>query len=137
MEPRLPTSRKWTPLPEELIKQIRSVFKQNFKDHIGGGAIEASGRIYPSEILVEVGFRAPKALKQANWTISIEYKRNKDNVLALLHMAVDAAAALFDQYFTAENDHDFPRVWEEVDFDKKKIFVQYSTENSELEAAVS
>lgn len=134
MEPRLPNSRKWSPLPEELIKQIRSVFKQNFKQQIGSGTIEASGRIYPEEILVLVGVRAPKALKQANWGISIQYKRNKDNVVGLLHLAVDAAASLFEQYFASESDEDFPRVWEEVDFEKRKIYVQYDTVNSELES---
>lgn len=134
MEPRLSTSRKWTPLPKELIQQIRSVFKQNFKEQVGKGTIEADGKIYPEEILVSVGYREGKALKQANWLISIAYKRNKDNVLALLHIAIDAAAALFEQYFGAENDHDFPRIWEKVDFEKREIYVQYSTVNTELEA---
>src|SRR5258708_4434002 len=63
MEPRLSTSRKWTPLPEELIKQIRSVFKQNFKAQIGTGSIEANGKIFPEEIMVSVGFREKDALK--------------------------------------------------------------------------
>ncbi|MGZ3722443.1 MAG: hypothetical protein ACXVA9_05905 [Bdellovibrionales bacterium] len=134
MEPRLSTSRKWTPLPEELVKQIRSVFKQNFKAQIGTGSIEANGKIFPEEIMVSVGFREKDALKQSNWEISIGYKRNKDNVLKLLHTAIDAAASLFEQFFAAENDEDFPRKWEEVDFEGRKIYVQYNTANSSLEA---
>jgi hypothetical protein len=134
MEPRLSTSRKWTPLPEELIKQIRSVFKQNFKKEIGTGTIEAHGKIYPEELLIGVGLRQKDSLKQNNWEISIAYKQGKDNVLKLLHTAIDAAASLFEQFFAAENDADFPRKWEEVDFEGRKIYVQYNTVNSELEA---
>jgi hypothetical protein len=134
MEPRLSTSRKWTPLPEELITQIRSVFKQSFKSHIGQGSIEANGKIFPEEILVSVGYRAQNALKQSNFEISIAYKRNKDNVLKLLHLAVDASAALFEQFFAAENDHDFPRIWEEAKFENRSIYIQYNTVNSTLES---
>lgn len=137
MEPRLSTSRKWSPLPEELVKQIRSVFKQNFKQQIGTGSIEAEGKIFPEEILVAVGFKENGALKQSNWHISITYAKNKDNVLKLLHTAIDAAASLFEQFFASEDDHDFPRKWEEVDFDGRKIYVRYDTENSELEEAAN
>ncbi|NJL24214.1 MAG: hypothetical protein HC902_02870 [Calothrix sp. SM1_5_4] len=134
MHPRLKVSRKWTPLPPELIEQIQSVFRQNFREHIGDGVVEAGGRIYPSEILVQVGFRSQGSLRQSNFEISLEYNRNKDNVLKLLHLTMDAAGALFEQFFAAENDHDFPRIWEEVDFEGRKIFVQYTTTNSDLEA---
>lgn len=134
MEPRLSTSRKWTPLPEEFLGQIGSVFKQSFSSHIGTGSIEIEGKIYPEEILISAGFREHKALKQSNWAVSIEYKRNKDNVLKLLHLAVDALASLFEQYFAAESDQDFPRVWEEADFEGRKIYVEYNTINSSLES---
>jgi len=134
MQPRLSSSRKWTDLPKELTQQIRSVFKQNFKEQVGKGVVEADGKIFPEEILIRVGYRQEKVLKQINWDISIEYKRSKDNVLKLLHMAIDAAAALFEQAFSAEDDGDFPRKWEEVDFEGRKIYVQYSTVNSKLES---
>ncbi len=134
MDPRLSTSRKWSPLPTELMKQIQSVFKQNFSAQIGRGTIVAEGKIFPEEILISVGFRAEKAMRQANWLVSIAYKKNKDNVLQLLHLAVDAAASLFEQTFSAESDKDFPRLWEEVDFEGRKIYVQFTSANSELEA---
>lgn len=134
MQPRLKTSKKWSPLPQELVKQIQSVFSQSFQEYIKGGKIEAAGQIYPEEILIGVGFKGSTGLKQANWEISIAYSKQKDNVLKLLHLAVDAVGALFEQTFTAENDHDFPRIWSEVDFEGRKIFVQYTTTNTELEA---
>lgn len=134
MQPRLKSSKKWSPLPNELIKQIQSVFSQGFSAQTKGGKIEASGRIYPGEILIFVGFKAPKGLRQMNWEISIPYAKAKDNVLALLHIAVDAIGALFEQSFAAEDDQEFPRIWDEVDFEGRKIYVQYSTVNSELES---
>lgn len=135
MQPRLKTSKKWSPLPKELIQQIRSVFSQGFQEHTKGGKIEVNGRIYPEEILIRVGYRELGALKQSNWEISIAYRKDKDNVLKLLHLAVDAIGALFEQFFGSEHDHDFPRIWEEVDFENRAIYVQYTTHNSELEAA--
>lgn len=134
MQPRLKTSKKWTPLPKELMQQIQSVFSQGFQQYTKGGKVEAGGRIYPEEILIRVGYRAPGALRQNNWEISLAYRKDKDNVLKLLHLAVDAIGALFEQSFTAENDHDFPRIWEQVDFEGRPLFVQYTTDNSELEA---
>lgn len=134
MEPRLSTSRKWSPLPKELIQQIQSVFKQTFHAELEGRTVEAAGKIFPEEILVEVGVRQAAKLKQANFVVSIAYNQRKDNVLKLLHLAVDAVASLFEQYFAAEDDADFPRSWEEVDFENRKIYVVYHTVNSELES---
>lgn len=133
MEPRLKTSKKWTALPKEFMQQVRSVFKETFAKQIGKGTLETEGRIYPEEILISVGYRAENALKQSNFEVSVAYKKDKDNVLKLLHLAVDAAAGLFEQLFTAEDDQDFPRIWQEFDFEGRKIFVQYTTTNSELE----
>lgn len=43
-------------------------------------------------------------------------------------------ASLFEQTFAAENDSEFPRLWEEVDFEGRKIYIQFSTANSQLES---
>lgn len=133
MHPRFKTSKKWTPLPKDFLNQIRSVFKQNFLKEIGKGTVETDGRIYPDEILVQIGIRPETGLKQSNFEISIAYKKDKDNVLKLLHMAVDAAASLFEQLFQAENDHDFPRIWQEFEIEGRAVFAQYTTTNNQLE----
>ncbi len=138
MQPRLKVSKKWSAIPKELSVQIKQVFKQTFQTQMGTGTVHADGRIYPSEILMRVGFKpSDGGLRQFNWDISIEYKRDKDNVMKLLTMAVDVAGSLFEQFFSSENDHDFPRIWAEVDFEGKKVFVQYHTENTELESAAN
>lgn len=134
MQPRLKSSKKWTPLPKELLDQIRSIFSQNFAEQSKNAKIEAGGRIYPDEILIRVGFKPDHSIRQQNWQISIAYKPKRDNVMKLLHLGLDAVGALFEQMFAAETDHDFPRTWEEVDFEKRKIHIQYGTENSDLEA---
>ena len=134
MQPRLPSSKKWTPLPAELVTQIRTIFTENFAAQTKDGQIETSGRIYPQEILIRVGFKPNKSLRQQNWEISITYNQKKDNVMKLLHLSLDAVGALFEQLFGSENDHEFPREWEEVEFEKKKINIRYTTENTALES---
>lgn len=134
MQPRLKTSKKWTPLPAELVQQIKSIFQQGFAEHVRGATVEARGQIYPEEILIGVGVKREGSLKQPGWEISIPYRKDKDNVLKLLHLAVDAVGALFEQTFSAEDDADFPRIWEELEFEGRKIYVQFTTANTELEA---
>lgn len=134
MQPRLPSSRKWTALPKELATQIQSVFSQSFKDHLKTGRIEADGRIYPEELLLRVGYSGQGRLKQSHFLVSMAYKRDKDNVVKLIHIAVDAAGSLMEQYFATDDDHDFPRVWTEFEFEGRTLYVQYSTVNLQLEA---
>lgn len=134
MQPRLSTSKKWTALPRELITQMQSVLTENFRSKLGDGAVIVDGRIYPDEILIVVGIKAPKRLKQSGWEISIAYRQAKDNVLKLLHLGMDAAGALVEQLFATEADDEFPRLWQKVDFENREIFVQYTTVNPDLEA---
>ncbi|MGE4130005.1 MAG: hypothetical protein AB7F86_00115 [Bdellovibrionales bacterium] len=134
MQPRLTNSRKWTAIPRELVTQIQQLFKQNFQAQLGDSKVYVDGRIYPSEILMKVGYQPPgQKLKQCHWMISITYTTKKDNVMKLLSLSIDVAASLFEQLFEGE-DHDFPRVWQEVDFEGRSLYVQYSTENEELES---
>lgn len=134
MEPRLPSSRQWTPLPKELLKQMQSVFQEGFKGHLGGAKIEIEGRIYPQEILLSLGFSRKGQLKQPNFEISATYDVKKDNVLKLCHTVFDAMGALFDQYFSSNDESEFPLYWEELKFEGRTLYVQFSTRNTGLEA---
>lgn len=133
MQPRLKSSRKWTALPKELMTQIKSIFSESFQAHIGNDSIQTEGRIYPEEILMRVSIVPQKGLKQRGFEVSLQYKKDKDNVLKLVHVAVDAIASLFEQLFASQEDHEFPRIWQEVDFEGRKIFIQYTTTNTALE----
>ena len=134
MEPRLPTSKQWTEFPAELLKQMKSVFQEGFGSQLGAANIEVEGRIYPGELLLSLGFSRLNQLKQPNFEISLAYNPKKDNVLKLVHTLFDAMGALFDQYFQTPDDTEFPKYWEEMEFEGKKLFVQYSTKNSSLES---
>jgi hypothetical protein len=134
MEPRLPTSSKWTPFPNELLTQMRSVFQEGFGAQLGKATVEVEGRIYPTELLLSLGFSRSNQMKQPNFEISLAYNAKKDNVLKLMHTLFDAMGALFDQYFQTTEDTEFPRLWEEMEFEGKKLYVQYSTKNSKLES---
>ena len=134
MQPRLKTSQKWTVLPPELTVQMKAVLSESFAKHLDGRKVTADGRIYPGEILMLVGLDTPGRLRQEGFEISIAYAQPKDNVLKLLHLGMDAAGALFEQFFAAKTDEDFPRAWQKVDFEGREIFIQFTTVNNSLEA---
>ena len=81
MNPRLKTSKKWTDFPDEYLKQIEDVFTQNFKAKLGKATLIVQGRIYPSEIMLRVGLRQPKELKQVNFEVSVNYEPKKKDAL--------------------------------------------------------
>lgn len=134
MEPRLSSSKKWTSFPNEYLKQIQSVFNKSFKLHLENGKILTEGRIYKEELLLKVGFLENKSIKQSNFEISIKYDKNKENAVQLIYLMIDVAATMMDELFMAENDHDFPRVWQEYHVENKTVYLQYSSTNDELEA---
>lgn len=147
MKPRLKTSSKWTSFPAELTLQIAEIFKQNFGLLLPKAQFIVEGQIYPREILLRVGFIEPGRLAQNNFEVSLEYAADKgENAVASIHLCVDAAGSLLQEYIDAqvasgtaeevENKEDFelPRVWTEYPFQGKKIFLQYSTVNTNLEA---
>lgn len=133
MEPRLKTSKKWTSFPNEYLKQIQTVFNKSFKLHLESGKILTEGRIYKEELLLKVGFLENGNIKQSNFEISIQYDKNKENAVQLIYLMIDVAATMMDEFFMAEVDHDFPRTWQDYDVEGKKVFLQFSTTNDELE----
>lgn len=133
MEPRIPSSRQWTSFPSEYIKNIETVFSKSFKLHLEKGKIVSEGRIYKEELLLRVGYIENERLKQSNFEISVEYDKKKDNAVKLIYLMIDVAATMMDEFFMAENDHDFPRNWTEYEVEKRKIYLMYTAVNSELE----
>jgi hypothetical protein len=135
MQPRLSSSRRWAALPKELVSQIQSIFTESFRAQIGKNSIQMEGRIYPQEILMRVSIVPHQGgLKQSGFEISLPYHKEKDNVLKLVHLGLDAFGSLFEQYFGSSDDQDFPRIWQEADFEGRKLYFQYSTTNTDLEA---
>jgi hypothetical protein len=133
MKPRLPTSKKWTSFPKEYISQIEQVFSQAFAAQLTTGKLIVEGQIYPEEITLRVGYLEQGRLSQANFEISMNYSKEKQDAVDRIHNCIDAAASMMNEYFESEGDVDFPLAWKEYDFSGVPIFVQYSTVNSELE----
>lgn len=135
MNPRLATSGKWTSLPKELQAQIKDIFSENFADAAQLGKFVVEGRIYSKELMLRVGYLENGRIRQANFEVSLDFDPNKQNALNLIHLAVDCAASLMQEYFDQEQEiADFPTTWSEFEVDKAKVYVQASTVNSELES---
>ena len=135
MIPRHPSSKKWTALPPELCGQIREVFEESFPEAAKAGKIVVAGRIYPSELLLRVGYLENGRLRQANFEVSLDFNSAKQNALEQIHSAIDCAASMMQEYFDRDQDlEEFPVTWQPIKFDKRELFVQITTENTDLEA---
>ncbi len=134
MKPRLTKSKKWTALPAEYLKQIETVFSEGFAAQLSGHKLIIEGRIYSEEILLRVGALENGRLSQKNFEVSIGYSTKTKDAVDRIHNAIDAIASMMNEHFEDPEKDDFPRSWKEYDFDNQKVYLQYSTVNSELEA---
>lgn len=142
MIPRLKTSKKSTPFPQEYADQIKSAFVENFKEQLANADLVIQGRIYPQEILLRVGFVKKGHLKQSNFEVSASYDYKKQNAIEAIHLCIDFLASILNQYFeqttiTDESDDtepmDLPYLWKPIQFENQEVFFQYSTVNTKLE----
>ena len=135
MIPRLKTSKKWTHFPKEYIAQIEEAFRQTFVDSLKNAQIVIEGRIYAEEILLRVGFLEQGRLVQSNFEVSMGYNPlGSESIINSVHASIDAAASMMQEYIETTGEIDFPYSWKEHEFDNKKLFIQYSTTNTSLEA---
>lgn len=133
MKPRLKSSKKWTPIPQDVVLQIQELFKENFQKELQNSRIVAEGRIYSEEILLRVGYLENGRLAQYNFEVSMPYKlTQEDSALICLSLCVDAVGSLMAEHFEDTESQELPYSWTESEFEGKKIWVQHSTENSEL-----
>lgn len=135
MNPRLPSSKKWTAFPADFIEQISQVFRDEFKAHLSKSKIIVEGRIYPEEVLLRVGCLEMGRLKQNNFEISMSYSYEKQDAVDRIHDCIDAAASMMSEFFESAGEVEFPVAWKKFDLDKNKsVYLQYSTVNTDLEA---
>jgi hypothetical protein len=134
MQPRLKSSKKWTAFPPEYSEQIETVFKENFKTQLANGKLVIEGRIYPQEIMLRVGILQKGRLAQANFEVSMDYSSAKKDAVERIHNCIDAAASMMAEYFENDGVVEFPLIWGEFPFQGQKLYLQYNTENSDLEA---
>ena len=134
MNPRKKESKKWSQIPPELAKQIKTVFEENFKTQLTGKTLKVEGRIYPTEILMRIGINVKGELRFQNFEVSVDHSSEKQNTVSQINIAVDAIASLMLEYFDNGEDHEMPYTWQEYPFEKQVIWLQFSSENSDLEA---
>jgi|GEM_PF-634520 hypothetical protein len=134
MNPRMKSSKKWTAFPKEYLTQIKTVFTENFATHLQNAELIVDGRIYTAEIMLRVGILEKGRIAQANFEVSMDYSQEAQDAVERIHNCIDAAASMMMEYFENNGEVDFPYVWKEFPFQGKKLFLQYSSENSSLEA---
>lgn len=134
MIPRLKSSKKWTAFPKEYSDQIQGVFKENFAQFLDNAELIIEGRIYQEEIVLRVGYHEEGRLAQANFEVSMNYSQEQQDAVSRIHNCVDAAASMMMEFLENEGEVDFPYTWKEVPFQGKKVYLKFSTENSNLEA---
>lgn len=134
MNPRKKESKKWSAIPSELAKQIKTVFEESFNAHLLGKTLKVEGRIYPTEILMRIGINSKGELRYQNFEVSIDHSPEKQNTIQQITTAVDAIASLMVEYFDNEENHEMPFVWQEYPFEDQKLWLQFSSTNPDLES---
>lgn len=134
MEARRPDSKKWTSFPKEYVEQIQSVFQDSFRQSLGPSQLVVEGKIFAREICMRIGFREPHQLRQNNFEVSIDFQPDKENAIEQIYYCIDAVATLMTSYFEGTDPITFPVTWKPFDFEKRTLFFQFSTINTDLES---
>jgi hypothetical protein len=158
MKPRLAVSKKWTELPPEFVKKARQVFVDEFQPEAKRGEFILEGRIYPTEVLVRLGYIESGRLKQVNFEASMDLAplpapapateasagQAAPSSMDRLFTCIDALGSVIEEYFDRdpvdgeENGDDvimdIPDMWQSYDFEGEKVYLQHSTVNTTLEA---
>lgn len=114
--------------------QIRLVFQESFAQSLGASVLVVEGKIFAEEICLRVGFREPGALRQNNFEISVDFNPTKDNAIEKIYQCIDAVAMLMTSMFEGTPASDYPNTWKQYEFEKKPVFFQFSTINTDLES---
>lgn len=136
MDPRLKSSKNWTPFPGELCEQIVTVLSERFIDEYGLDDAEfvVEGFIYKEEIIGRYGLQVKDQIKQHNFEISLEYNSEKEKAHELIQKSMDVVEHLWSELLEDDlEDSDLSKQWQTMPFEKKMYFYRYSTVNTSLE----
>ena len=148
LTPRAATSKQWSDLPAELIRDLMKIFTSQFKAEAARGEFMIEGRIYPEELVMRAGFLEKGRLAQINFEASMDLPKNStgplseedlDNedskTMSSLYTCIDALGSLMEEYFELSEDEeiDVPKRWQAFDFEGETVYLQHSTFNSKLE----
>lgn len=133
MEPRRSKLNRWTDIPQDYTRQVLAALNDSFKDELKSGKFIFEGRIYADEILLRMGFIEKGRLRQLNFEVSADLKAGKEDTIKIIGLCVDVGATMLEELFSSKDDSDFPRVWSLYEVEGKKIYIQFSSSNSELD----
>lgn len=106
-----------------------------FKNSLSGTILVVEGRIYSHEIGLRVGFRQATELRQNNFEVSMDFDPSKENALEQIYRLIDVLAVVMNEYFDGKPSSTLPTSWKEIQFDGRPVHFQFSTVNTDLEAA--
>lgn len=133
MIPRRPNSKKWAHFPQDLTLQIKEAVEETFGNQLKNHRIVTEGRIYPEEVLFQIGFLEEGRLKQPNFEISFDIPDDKSDVWLQLHKGIDLIHGAMLDYLEDEDNTELPLYWKKIHFKNENFYFQFSTTNTELE----
>ncbi len=149
LTPRLSTSRQWTNLPKEFLEKVEKVFVDQFDIEAENGEFLVEGRVYPSEVIVRVGYLEKGRLKQINFEASMDLAPKKAHAdqaansdeegnsdsMERLYICIDILGSVMEEYFNLgdEDEIDVPLRWRAYEFEGETVYLQHSTVNTRLE----
>lgn len=136
MEPRLKTSTKWSPFPEELCQLAASSLHDRFDPDYDTEKAQfvVQGRIYQEEILGRFGLNIVGQLKQPNFEISLDFDPEKEKALDLIQKSMDVVDHLWTELFEDDlEDTELALLWQTMVFEGRTWYFRYSTVNTRLE----
>ena len=83
---------------------------------------------------MRIGINSKGELRFQNFEVSIDHSSEKQDTVQKITVAVDAIASLMVDYFDNEEGNEMPLVWQEYPFENEKIWLQFSSTNSDLES---
>ncbi|MEK6577929.1 MAG: hypothetical protein AABZ55_01765 [Bdellovibrionota bacterium] len=158
MERRLSSTGKSSPLPQDYLKMVGDVFKNNFDaglkalNKITSSKIyfKAIGEIFTNEVVLCVSLLEKGQLAATTVYASLDFdpKANKPTVQDLLDNAVDAIGAVYNTLLNSDDPkvleqisarslaalEDVPFEWTSVVIEKRKVYVMLDKSNPEIDA---
>jgi hypothetical protein len=150
---------KENPLPIDFIRMVSRVFEQNFEEGLKALAkfkgkkvhIEASGGIYPDEVLLAVSIITAGELAATTVFASHDFdpKASSPSAQDILGACVDAIGSLFQQIFfdekidkgieklaapTLSAVEGVPFEWTELEVDRYRVYLKVDKSNPSIES---
>ena len=123
-------------LPEDLTSLIKEVVTNSYDFPIEteGTKLKVTGRIYPQELLLRFSLTNENQIKCHNFTGSIDHDTEAGDIVDRIQDIMEALSSMMGEHLaTTEEEIDFPLDWHEYQFNNRKVYLMYSTENDSIE----